>query len=173
MTHDQHPVASRIRIGTFNVNGKLPSQDLSSWVQGGSSPVPTTDLPQIATVSPLSIGEITSGGGKDAEVNPFDTTTTRQPSVNEDGVELEPTLLVLGFQELDLSTEALIYNTGPAKEDAWVTACIAGLGEKGDDWEKVSSSVLPSRARSAIRKSYSFYLSLHSWPQNSWSECSL
>lgn len=51
---------------------------------------------------------------------------------------VSPTMLVLGFQELDLSTEALIYNTGPAKEDAWVMACIAGLGEEGDEWEKVS-----------------------------------
>lgn len=26
-----------VRIGTFNVNGKMPSQDLSSWIQGTSS----------------------------------------------------------------------------------------------------------------------------------------
>ena len=121
------------------MNGKLPSQDLSTWVQGGVSATPqtTTDLPQITTVSPLSIGEITNRGRKDAEVNPFDT-APRNASSNEGQVALEPILLVLGFQELDLSTEALIYNTGPAKEDAWVTACVAGLGERGDEWEKVS-----------------------------------
>lgn len=133
----------RIRIGTFNVNGKLPSQDLSTWVQGGvpETPQTTTNLPQITTVSPLSIGEITNGGGKDAEVNPFDAAPRNAPS-SEEQVGLEPILLVLGFQELDLSTEALIYNTGPAKEDAWVTACIAGLGERGEEWEKVASKQL-------------------------------
>lgn len=26
-----------LRLGTFNVNGKLPSQDLSSWIQGVST----------------------------------------------------------------------------------------------------------------------------------------
>lgn len=26
----------RLRIGTFNVNGKMPSQDLSAWIQGTS-----------------------------------------------------------------------------------------------------------------------------------------
>jgi inositol polyphosphate 5-phosphatase INPP5B/F len=109
----------------------------------------TAALPQIESVSPLSIGEITSAGGRVVEVNPFESPaggearseTRREISVDQGS--LAPSMLVLGFQELDLSTEALIYNTGPAKEDAWVMACIAGLGESGDEWEKVSS-----RARS-------------------------
>lgn len=29
--------AHRFRFGTFNVNGHIPSQDLSSWIQGKSS----------------------------------------------------------------------------------------------------------------------------------------
>ncbi|KAH6910664.1 Endonuclease/exonuclease/phosphatase [Coprinopsis sp. MPI-PUGE-AT-0042] len=140
-----------IRIGTFNVNGKNPSQDLSSWVQGGftsgtksQTHTATTGLPQIATVSPLSIGEITSAGVRHEEVNPFDADPEgKGQSEGREGLPIDqgsiaPTMLVLGFQELDLSTEALIYNTGPAKEDAWVMACIAGLGENGDEWEKVS-----------------------------------
>jgi phosphatidylinositol-bisphosphatase len=28
-----------LRLGTFNVNGKLPSQDLSSWIQGISASI--------------------------------------------------------------------------------------------------------------------------------------
>lgn len=52
----------------------------------------------------------------------------------------DPDLLVLGFQELDLSTEALIYSTGTVKEDAWCTAVLAGLGEKAVNYEKVRIS---------------------------------
>lgn len=50
-----------------------------------------------------------------------------------------PDVLALGFQELDLSTEALIYSVGSAREDAWTMAIKAALGEKGMDYEKVVS----------------------------------
>ena len=50
----------------------------------------------------------------------------------------DPDLLVFGFQELDLSTEALIYSTGTAREDAWCLAIFAALGEKGVKYEKVT-----------------------------------
>ena len=52
----------------------------------------------------------------------------------------DPDMLVLGFQELDLSTEALLYSTGTAREDAWCMAAFAGLGEKGVLYEKVRCS---------------------------------
>ncbi len=32
-----------IRLGTFNVNGKTPSQDLAAWVRGSSKKEPTSD----------------------------------------------------------------------------------------------------------------------------------
>lgn len=56
----------RVRIGTFNVNGNLPSQDLSPWV-GGNGNGNTTDpfIPPLKEISPFSIGE--------AAKNPFDT----------------------------------------------------------------------------------------------------
>ncbi len=46
-------------------------------------------------------------------------------------------MFVIGFQELDLSTEALIYSTGTAREDAWCVAIFAALGEKAVLYEKV------------------------------------
>lgn len=49
----------------------------------------------------------------------------------------ETDVFVLGFQELDLSTEALIYSTGTVREDAWCSAVFAALGEKGERYEKV------------------------------------
>lgn len=50
----------------------------------------------------------------------------------------ETDVFVLGFQELDLSTEALIYSTGTVREDAWCSAVFAALGEKGERYEKVT-----------------------------------
>lgn len=59
----------------------------------------------------------------------------------------EPDLLVLGFQEVDLSTEALLYSTGTAKEDAWCMAVFAALGEKADWYEKASHKYSLARLR--------------------------
>lgn len=47
----------RIRVGTFNVNGKLPSQDLSAWVRGQFERPSSTIIPPIQDFSPLSIGD--------------------------------------------------------------------------------------------------------------------
>ena len=75
---------SRVRLGTFNVNGNFPSQDLSVWVQGNhhlevdveskaeekpseAPPVATAgypSIPKLKNISPLSLGEIIR--------NPFD-----------------------------------------------------------------------------------------------------
>ena len=44
----------------------------------------------------------------------------------------------MGFQELDLSTGALLYSTETLREDAWTSAVVAGLGEKIGLYDKVS-----------------------------------
>lgn len=49
----------------------------------------------------------------------------------------DPDVLVLAFQELDLSTEALLYSTKTIREDAWTTAIFAALGERAETYEKV------------------------------------
>lgn len=49
----------------------------------------------------------------------------------------DPDIFVLGFQELDLSAEALIYYASTAREDAWCLAIFAALGEKAINYEKV------------------------------------
>ena len=49
----------------------------------------------------------------------------------------DPDLFVLGFQELDLSAEALIYYANTVREDAWCRAIFAALGEKAIKYEKV------------------------------------
>lgn len=60
------------------------------------------------------------------------------PGGNEPGdSDPGPDLLVLGFQELDHSAEAYIYSTNVAREEAWCTAAIAALGERGPQYEKV------------------------------------
>ena len=54
------------------------------------------------------------------------------------GEDEEPDLLMIGFQELDLSTEALIYSYTTTKEELWLASIFAGLGEVRDRYVKVS-----------------------------------
>ncbi|KAJ6457770.1 DNase I-like protein [Mycena vitilis] len=123
--------ALKVRIGTFNVNGNLPSQDLSSWVGGVVNP---NYIPPLQEISPLSMGEVVK--------NPFDSPGAPLSSGEKDPRDPAPDLLVLGFQELDLSTEALIYATSTLKEEAWCTAAFAALGAQAELYEKLASKQL-------------------------------
>jgi inositol polyphosphate 5-phosphatase INPP5B/F len=58
------------------------------------------------------------------------------------GKSEDPDILVFGFQELDLSTGALLYTTSTALEDAWTTAILQGLGTKAGSYVKVSLQYL-------------------------------
>jgi phosphatidylinositol-bisphosphatase len=60
-----------LRLGTFNVNGKLPSQDLSSWIQGitASNPLELNNVvspssPEVKASPPISAEDVilTSNG---------------------------------------------------------------------------------------------------------------
>jgi hypothetical protein len=42
-----------VRLGTFNVSGKLPSQDLSSWVRGRREE--NALIPPLQKLSPLEV----------------------------------------------------------------------------------------------------------------------
>ncbi|TCD64994.1 hypothetical protein EIP91_003361 [Steccherinum ochraceum] len=212
--HEQHSSAKyhmplKLRLGTFNVNGKMPSQDLSPWVRGRAAQNPTV-LPPLKNVSPLSIGVGDSskssgdylGGassvGTDTVSLASDTTaysasvpssiasssnsatsaatstasdqtarTAIDPAqgppppanADQDSNEKEnkvaeaaktalylsqddPDMLVLAFQEVDLSTEALLYSTKTTREEAWCAAALAGLGEKAVEYEKLASKQL-------------------------------
>ncbi|KAK0226427.1 DNase I-like protein [Armillaria fumosa] len=133
-----------IRLGTFNVNGKEPSQDLSSWIQGNNTNAhDLKTIPPLKVVSPLLMGEVAQ--------NPLDSTADvryREPEADpipldpDPYTQKQPDVFVLGFQELDLSTEALIYSTGTAKEDAWCMAVFAALGEWGEHYVKLTSKQL-------------------------------
>ncbi|KAJ6552223.1 DNase I-like protein [Mycena vulgaris] len=122
----------RVRIGTFNVNGNLPSQDLSSWL-GRTTPENPTFIPPLEDVSPFSVG--------DPVKDPFDP-PAEKPIPGPATEDADPDLLVLGFQELDLSAEALIYATSTAREDAWTAAVFAALGERAEMYEKLASKQL-------------------------------
>ncbi|KAK0459184.1 DNase I-like protein [Desarmillaria tabescens] len=213
-----------IRLGTFNVNGKDPSQDLSSWIQGNDTNVHGLRMiPPLKDISPLSMGEVARNPLDSAadvrssisvpppstitstsstpvhstavsspsyssasstrvirspspppstassttlepipSASTFTTYTYTQPSElsytpldidqepEADPIPLDPDpytqnqpdIFVLGFQELDLSTEALIYSTGTVKEDAWRMAVFAALGEWGEHYVKLVSKQL-------------------------------
>ncbi|KAI0819892.1 DNase I-like protein [Trametes gibbosa] len=168
----------RIRVGTFNVNGKLPSQDLSAWVRRQIERPGSSFIPPLKAISPLSMGEvrkdpieermealdikgpsegpdlITPGDGPPTAPAATGTSLTatvgtesKDTLVSEAASDVtedptDPDVLVLGFQELDLSTEALLYSTKTVREDAWCMAIFAGLGEKAVLYEKLVSKQL-------------------------------
>jgi len=122
----------KIRLGTFNVNGKLPSQDLSTW------------LGTMAHTSTSPIGDVTAlsseGIVKDTREADLMSSPASRDGVHEiDHLDPDPypDMFVLGFQELDLSTEALIYSTNTLREDAWCRAVFAALGERAILYNKV------------------------------------
>lgn len=45
-----------LRVGTFNVNGKLATQDLSPWVQGRSDP--SKYIPPLEKLSPFRVDQV-------------------------------------------------------------------------------------------------------------------
>ncbi|KAG6909315.1 hypothetical protein DXG01_001114 [Tephrocybe rancida] len=139
----------RLKLGTFNVNGKLPSQDLSGWVAGqipASTSTATAIIPPLKNTSPISfLGEHLFSFIKPSLTSKLESSSSLTKDAIDhvdDLADHDPDLLVLGFQELDLSTEALVYSTGTAREDAWCQAVFAALGEKGDLYEKVKGLYL-------------------------------
>lgn len=85
----------RIRVGTFNVNGRAPTSSVASWVRR-SVPLEATD--------------------KDTG---------------------EPDMLILGFEEVDLSTGALLYSNSTVLEEAWTQTIVTSLGEHAHSYVKV------------------------------------
>ena len=124
-----------IRIGTFNVNGKLPSQDLSPWVRPQHRQ--GTILPPHKPIPPLSISDLTANDATLDDKQGDDIDEKSDDYLNSQESQEEPDLIVLGFQELDLSTEALLYSYTTTREDAWVEAILASLGEVRDQYVKV------------------------------------
>jgi phosphatidylinositol-bisphosphatase len=92
-------------VGTFNVNGKSPAQDLSTWL--GNEP-------------PSS--RVNDNEGQEGQAS-----------------SPEADMLVMGFQEVEHSTEAFFNFAGRAREEAWTEAILAALGDKAERYEKVSS----------------------------------
>ncbi|KAJ7850026.1 Endonuclease/exonuclease/phosphatase, partial [Mycena olivaceomarginata] len=133
----------------------LIRNDLSPWV-GGNGNITDPFIPPLKEISPFSIGEVAK--------NPFDTPApapisdesepkpeaapapSRIVFGEKDSVDTDADpgldMLVLGFQELDLSTEALIYSTSTLKEEAWCTAAFAALGARAELYEKLASKQL-------------------------------
>lgn len=54
----------------------------------------------------------------------------------------DPDILFFGFQELDLSTGALIYSTSTLLETAWTSSIFSALGEKAGNYVKVISDFI-------------------------------
>ncbi|KAF8351983.1 DNase I-like protein [Amanita rubescens] len=135
-----------VRIGTFNVNGRLPSQDLSSWIGGATFSTIKKEFSSLSIYDDKTLEGAASGTSSDT-IGENEKSKSSGPALSSRGNEPGdpdpgPDLLVLGFQELDHSAEAYIYSTNVAKEEAWCTAVQAALGERGPQYEKLASRQL-------------------------------
>ncbi|KAH8118813.1 DNase I-like protein [Phellopilus nigrolimitatus] len=129
----------RIRIGTFNVNGKAPSQDLSPWVRPQHQTRSGEEeerriLPPLNPVSPLTLSSSAAPdylSSQESRSSSLNNDITRDRTKDDLTVKLDgdPDMIVLGFQELDLSAEALLYSYTTAREDMWLESIFAALGE--------------------------------------------
>lgn len=129
----------RVKVGTFNVNGKIPSQDLSRWIRPQNSKFPISgaiSLPPIKNISPFTL--------TNEDVQDY-LALKQSEDLNEDSnlkeeaedKESDPDILVLGFQELDLSAEALLISYTTDREEMWLSSIFAALGEAGGNYMKV------------------------------------
>ncbi|TFY62873.1 hypothetical protein EVJ58_g3588 [Rhodofomes roseus] len=158
--HSALPGQRSIRVGTFNVNGKMPTQDLSSWLCDDR--IYEQFIPPLKEISPLSLSDLAQ--------SPLNTDTSNDARASiaagvDDKTRVaedqgDPDLFVLAFQELDLSAEALLYSTKTVREDAWCAAVFAGLGEKAVLYEKLVSKQLVGMlllviVRKRLRESFS------------------
>ena len=50
----------------------------------------------------------------------------------------EPDILIFGFEEVDLSTGALLYSVSTALEEAWTQTIFTGLGQHAHSYVKVA-----------------------------------
>ena len=56
-------ILQRIRLGTFNVNGKLPTQDLGEWVRGSDQDANKL-MPPLKKLPEITLGESDSKEGE-------------------------------------------------------------------------------------------------------------
>ena len=134
----------RIRVGTFNVNGKSPTQDLSTWLgnEPPSSRVNNNEQKHfIPPPSPLLQRE--KGTGEASPLHRYYIVAHTFIFTGAEGQEgqastPEADMLIMGFQEIDHSTEALFNFVGRAREEAWTVAILAALGDKAERYEKVN-----------------------------------
>ncbi|KZV85961.1 DNase I-like protein [Exidia glandulosa HHB12029] len=131
----------------------LPPSETSTVLASETSSIDTkvSDTTPPATPKPPTRGATLPAPGKVDGTNvtvpdivrvDSPTPIGHRASVTKD--ETEPDILVVGFQELDLSTEALLYREDPAREEAWTAAIIEALGQRsdGDQYIKVASKQL-------------------------------
>ncbi|KAG6380241.1 Endonuclease/exonuclease/phosphatase [Boletus reticuloceps] len=108
----------KIRLGTFNVNGKAPSQDLYPWIRSSGS----ESQPKPGWISPLKLSPFEFSSDPFHQELRENNLLTATADLQAFG---DPDMLVLGF-----------------RKDEWLTAIFAGLGEKRVLYEKLASRQL-------------------------------
>lgn len=77
--------------------------------------------------------------------------TSEEQSKKSPSMLMLPDLFVFSFQELDLSSQALIYQTTPRKEELWLNAIMEALGSASTDYVKVRLGLSYSVTRTVLK----------------------
>lgn len=72
----------------------------------------------------------------------------------------EPDILIFGFEEVDLSTGALLYSVSTALEEAWTQSILTGLGQHAHSYVKVA--LLPHSLERGLNQ-FLVYFKAISW----------
>lgn len=128
------------------MNGKFPTQDLSTWL-GNESPSLRVNnneqkhfIPSSGELSPPSLRERKAGEASLLHGYYVLTLTFMFAGTEGQGQASTPEadMFIMGFQEIDHSTEAFFNFAGGAREEAWTTAILAALGDRAERYEKVN-----------------------------------
>ncbi|KZS88555.1 DNase I-like protein [Sistotremastrum niveocremeum HHB9708] len=130
-----------IRLCSFNVNGRPPNGDLEDWILGKH----VHRKPSSRSLERLDV-EIESGLDLSSEPESPNTACEGDDSATLNGSDDPyPDIIVVSFQEMDLSTEGLLYATAASvsKGDAWISAISEALSfANGVSYLKIASKQL-------------------------------
>lgn len=127
---------------SFNVNGRPPNGDIEEWILGKRVHRKST----AKSLEPLD-DDLDTGSQLHSSADPESPVTACEAddSATLNGSEDQyPDMIIVSFQEMDLSTEGLLYATAASasKGDAWISAISEALSfSEGGSYLKVNGQL--------------------------------
>ncbi|KZT35716.1 DNase I-like protein [Sistotremastrum suecicum HHB10207 ss-3] len=136
-------ISRNLRMCSFNVNGRPPNGDIEEWILGKRVHRKST----AKSLEPLD-DDLDTGSQLHSSADPESPVTAceAEDSATLNGSEDPyPDMIIVSFQEMDLSTEGLLYATAASasKGDAWISAISEALSfSEGGSYLKIASKQL-------------------------------